>query len=75
VEVRFMDWSVISTVINAVLMVVGVLLGKYWLVTKTKISDIKELLVILEAAVADEKITPEELSAIQQAIIKLVSKV
>lgn len=70
-----MDWNVISTLINAVLMVVGVLLGRYWLVTKTKISDLKELLIILEAAVADEKISPEELTAIQQAILKLIGKI
>lgn len=69
-----MDLTTISVIANAVLSVVGVLLAKYWLTTKTKLADLKGLVDIMNAALADDKLSAEELAAVQLALMKLISK-
>jgi len=70
-----MDWSTISVIINAVLSVIGVVLARYWLITKTKVEDLKAFVDVVNAALQDDAISPEELSAINDALRKLISRV
>jgi len=58
------DWEVISTILWLVFTLLTAHLGRKWASSKNLLKEVGELLIVLNNAIADDKIDKEELKRI-----------
>ncbi len=69
-----MEFVINATIVSAVLFLVALLAGAYWVMAKRYLSEIRKLIVELDDAITDDRITEEEWNKIWAALMELIDK-